>query len=145
MKWVGILFYSVIDLALAGVLAFLAPYDHGFVVFSVTMLVLWILPLANGIFNTIKFWLWFHLGLKRSLVRAAKADFHLHKFPPSSSFYDFEEYFKANMGDTTASDTVRLRSAFLMGQLSALKAERPMTGAFATSLAYAQAIDEYKP
>lgn len=145
MKWLAIGFYSLIDVAAAAALAYFADPINKVFVFFCALSVLWLLPMAIGLFSLMKFWLWYHLSLKRHIVRVAKADFHKNSFPSSSAFFDIDAYFFHVMADKEIKESVRMRAAYLAGEMAGSKLERPFTLGAAVTFAYAQALEEYRP
>jgi len=144
MKWLEIAFFCVLDLVGAAVFSQFAAEGNKLFAFFVAMAVLWLLPLAIGLWGFVKFWLSYHLFVKRRLVRYFKAKMHESDFPPSAAYIDHMVYL-SDVIDGDGSEKAKLKAAVFIGELTCYRDSRPFTMGPATQSALQVAMEEYKP
>jgi len=145
LKWAALGLSIILDIAIAAGLTYLDERDSKPFMFLMALLFLWVVPAAVSAWGFVKFWIAYHLFLKRMLVRGYKAKFHEFKFPPSGAFFDHMQYFSHIMDSEQASQDMKLKAAFLLGEISTYKTDKPMTLGFAATIALQVAMEEYRP
>lgn len=143
--WTALAWFSALDIGLAAGVAYALKPPEPWVLFFAVLGVIWLLPMAIGVWGYAKYWLAYHAFNKRALVRNIKADFHRNEFPSSAAFIDPDDYLKSVMADEENSTLARSRAAFLLGEKAAARSIRPMTDGLAIDSAYTVAMEEYRP
>ncbi|WP_269825953.1 hypothetical protein [Agrobacterium salinitolerans] len=136
--------FSVFDLALASFLAYLDQRPDKFFMFFMALAVLWVLPALVGIWNLIKFWICYPIFIKRRLVRVYKSQLHQAKFPSSRGHFDHMVYLSSVLDDEEVTQDTKAKAAFILGEMSFYKSERPFTMGLAVQHAFEQAMEEYE-
>ena len=144
MKWLEFAFYCALDVAVAAVFSQFAAEGNKPFAFFVAMGVLWLLPLAIGLWGFVKFWISYHLFVKRRLVRYFKAKMHESDFPPSAAYIDHMQYLSDVIDDETE-QKAKTRAAALIGELTCYRESKPFTMGAASQSALQVAMEEYKP
>lgn len=146
MKAVNFVTSYAIDVVLALAVAyFFSEKENEVAVFFGTLAILWIVPLGFSLWNLIRFWVNYHLQMKRRLVRYILAEFHRTKFPDPSSYFDWDVFASHVMEDPESNNLARLKAAFFLGEQASFRATAPMTMGIAMGFALLEAMDQYRP
>lgn len=145
MRLWNVVFFSVIDLAGAGLFAWYHyyPFSQAFW-FWAALAFLWLSPLVLGLFGLVKFWLAYHLYLKRRMVRFYKAEMYKHKFPTSNGFYDWDAYLASIVDSNEVKEATKLKAVAFVAEIATYKTERPFTMFLAMQSALQSAMDIYQ-
>ncbi|WP_322887219.1 hypothetical protein U8C36_09780 [Sinorhizobium medicae] len=145
MRWGVLFFVWALDVGAAALLSQLDERSDKIFMFLMALVVLWILPLLTGVWGLIKFWIAYHLFLKRKLVRYIKAQFFKNGFPASGAFYDHMDYLSHVMDSDDLDLPTKLKAGSFVGELSTYKSDRPWTMGIAMAMAFQHAMEEYRP
>lgn len=136
--------FSLFDLAVASILTYLDQRPDKFFMFFMALAVLWVLPALVGIWSLIKFWICYPIFIKRRLVRVYKSHFHQAKFPSAKGHFDHMAYLSSVLDDEEATNDTKAKAAFMLGEITCYKSERPFTMGLAVQHAFEQAMEEYE-
>lgn len=143
MKWMELAFFCVLDIAVSLAVSLLAPRGEQVAFFFFVMAALWLIPIGVGVWSFAKFWIAYHLFMKRRLVRYFKAKMHESGFPPSTAYIDYMSYLShvIDEGDEKA----KRKASYFVGELTSLREMRPLTMGIAGPSALETAMEEYRP
>ncbi len=145
MNWWVIAFFSVIDVIAAIAFSQLDDSQDKAFMFVMALAFLWLVPLAIGAWSLAKFWIGYHLFLKRKMVRVFKSSLHKHKFPSASEHFDTRQFLSSVMDDDHEPLKTKLNAAYLASELDSYRLTRPWTLGIAADLAFQQAMEEFQP
>lgn len=137
-------FALVIDILLALVAMYFADQYNKWPAFFFTLAALVFGPAIFGFIGFLKFWLFYHVHMKRKLVRYYKARMHDAELPSSSGYLAHEDYF-GHILKEDYDQRAKNRVSFLVGEYTAMKDLRPFTVGIAAQSALETAMEEYSP
>lgn len=144
MKWMQLAFFSTLDVGISLIVSQFAEPGSKALLFVACLAVLWLLPFATGLWSLAKFWIGYHLFVKRRLVRYFKAKMHESNFPPSAAFIDHMSYL-SHVLDDAEDENAKLKAAVIVGELTCYKESKPFTMGIAAQSALEVAMEEYRP
>lgn len=136
-------FLGVLDIGIALAASQIATSGERLYLFLVIMAVLWLIPMGIGLWGFAKFWIAYHVFMKRRLIRYFKAKMHEAGFPPSSAYVDHMSYLSYVMDE--GDEKAKLKAAFFLGELTSFRDMRPLTMGIASQSALEAAMEEYRP
>ncbi|QIG75042.1 hypothetical protein EVC14_044 [Rhizobium phage RHph_I3_18] len=143
MRFIAISLMAILDLVMAAVIS-LFLHEPG-PAFLFIMAILWLFPLAIGIWALARYWLIYHLFLKRQMIRGFRAKFHEYRFPSANAYYDADQYLSGIMDDEEAPLKTKLKAAAFAGELAAYRSMHAFTAGIGSALAFQAAMESYKP
>lgn len=144
MKWLQVAFVAGLDLAASAAIAQLAPPWDRWGLFFVALGILWLLPAGLGVWSFVKFWIGYHLFIKRRLVRYFKARMYEANLPASGGFFDHMNYL-SHVLDEDFERKAKNRASYFVGELTTYKESQPFTMGIASQAAFETAMEEYRP
>lgn len=143
MKWFELGLLWLLDLIVAAAFAQLAPFGEKLPWFFMAVAFLWLTPVILGALWLAKFWLSYHLYMKRRLVRHFKAKMHENGFPSSAAYVNYLDYLSHVMDE--GENRAKLKAAAFVGEITCYKDSKPFTMGVACQAALEAAMEEYRP
>lgn len=144
MKALNFVTLYAVDFLLAVAISYFAEQGQKLLVFFGTLAVLWLVPVAFAAWHLVRFWIAYHLYIKKNMVRYFLAEFHRTAFPDPSPYFDWDDYASHVMEDAGSGDLARAKAAFILGEQASFRSTAPLTMGLAVALALVKAMDEYK-